>query len=331
MTKLIRVTDAASRLGVHRQTLENWAAKGIVNIKKMRNAHYIDADLIEKISDLATDVEKSRQELEKLKEEYSKEEYELNRLRVDLLTEHKDLNDERRYLNLCAQGGIRSRFFQSVLSLMECYGSLTCRESDVLCQRLEGVSLEEIGKKHGLKRERVRQIVEKAIRKSRDITDIKDLFDVIRKYQADIEGYKATIKDLKGKLRVQEEADRLAAEKSLEERRKKIIENDELCKLLSRRLVDCGLSVRALGCLRSEQRSYWDGTVTAESLETVGDLCKQNKTDVLKRRNCGKKTLTEIDDMLEQFGLKWGMDVDRIYKERVEILMAQEEDGETEM
>jgi DNA-directed RNA polymerase subunit alpha len=67
--------------------------------------------------------------------------------------------------------------------------------------------------------------------------------------------------------------------------------------LLKTKLVDLDLSVRALNCLK------------AAEVETLGDLVKFNKNDLLKFRNFGKKSLTELDELLEQMSLSFGMDV----------------------
>lgn len=67
--------------------------------------------------------------------------------------------------------------------------------------------------------------------------------------------------------------------------------------LLKTKLVDKDLSVRALNCLK------------AADVETIGDLVKLNRNDLLKFRNFGKKSLTELDAMLESLELKFGMDV----------------------
>ena len=71
--------------------------------------------------------------------------------------------------------------------------------------------------------------------------------------------------------------------------------------LLKTKLVDMDLSVRALNCLKSAD------------VETLGDLVVFNKTDLLKFRNFGKKSLTELDELLTSLNLKFGMDVS-IYK-----------------
>ena len=63
---------------------------------------------------------------------------------------------------------------------------------------------------------------------------------------------------------------------------------------LAKTLVDCDLSVRALCCCRNA------------GLHTVADLAACKKTDLLKMRNFGKRTLTELDDFLADLGLEWG-------------------------
>jgi len=66
--------------------------------------------------------------------------------------------------------------------------------------------------------------------------------------------------------------------------------------LLKSKLADMDLSVRALNCLK------------AADVETLGELVKFNKNDLLKFRNFGKKSLTELDELLESLNLSFGMD-----------------------
>ncbi|MBQ1987365.1 MAG: DNA-directed RNA polymerase subunit alpha [Muribaculaceae bacterium] len=69
--------------------------------------------------------------------------------------------------------------------------------------------------------------------------------------------------------------------------------------LLKTKLVDMDLSVRALNCLKSAE------------VETLGELVVFNKTDLLKFRNFGKKSLTELDELLENLNLSFGMDISK--------------------
>jgi DNA-directed RNA polymerase subunit alpha len=67
--------------------------------------------------------------------------------------------------------------------------------------------------------------------------------------------------------------------------------------LLKTKLVDMDLSVRALNCLK------------AADVETLGELVSFNKNDLLKFRNFGKKSLTELEDLVQTKGLQFGMNV----------------------
>ena len=69
--------------------------------------------------------------------------------------------------------------------------------------------------------------------------------------------------------------------------------------LLKSKLTDMDLSVRALNCLKSAE------------VETLAELVVFNKTDLLKFRNFGKKSLTELEELLTTLGLSFGMDISR--------------------
>jgi DNA-directed RNA polymerase subunit alpha len=69
--------------------------------------------------------------------------------------------------------------------------------------------------------------------------------------------------------------------------------------LLKRKLSDLNLSVRALNCLK------------AADVETLGQLVSHNKNDLLKFRNFGKKSLTELEELLDGLKLSFGMDTSK--------------------
>ncbi len=69
--------------------------------------------------------------------------------------------------------------------------------------------------------------------------------------------------------------------------------------LLKSKLVDMDLSVRALNCLKSAE------------VETLAELVVFNKTDLLKFRNFGKKSLTELEELLTSLNLSFGMDISK--------------------
>jgi DNA-directed RNA polymerase subunit alpha len=69
--------------------------------------------------------------------------------------------------------------------------------------------------------------------------------------------------------------------------------------LLKTKLADMDLSVRALNCLK------------AADVETLGELVRYNKNDLLKFRNFGKKSLTELEELLNGLSLSFGMDISK--------------------
>ena len=69
--------------------------------------------------------------------------------------------------------------------------------------------------------------------------------------------------------------------------------------LLKTKLADMDLSVRALNCLK------------AADVESLGELVRYNKNDLLKFRNFGKKSLTELEELLEGLHLSFGMEISR--------------------
>ena len=67
--------------------------------------------------------------------------------------------------------------------------------------------------------------------------------------------------------------------------------------LLKTKLIDMDLSVRALNCLK------------AAEVDTLGDLVSYNKMTLMKFRNFGKKSLTELDELVALKGLTFGMNL----------------------
>ena len=91
--------------------------------------------------------------------------------------------------------------------------------------------------------------------------------------------------------RITLEADEIAQTETYDE------ESLHMRQLLKTRLIDMDLSVRALNCLK------------AAEVETLGDLVSFNKNDLMKFRNFGKKSLTELEELVVLKGLSFGMDL----------------------
>ena len=93
--------------------------------------------------------------------------------------------------------------------------------------------------------------------------------------------------------RITLEADEIAQTETYDE------ESLHMRQLLKTKLIDMDLSVRALNCLK------------AAEVDTLGDLLSFNKNDLMKFRNFGKKSLTELDELVAVKGLNFGMDLSK--------------------
>jgi len=91
--------------------------------------------------------------------------------------------------------------------------------------------------------------------------------------------------------RITLEADEIAQTETYDE------ESLHMRQLLKTKLIDMDLSVRALNCLK------------AAEVDTLGDLVSFNKNDLMKFRNFGKKSLTELEELVDVKGLNFGMDL----------------------
>ncbi|QTD36992.1 DNA-directed RNA polymerase subunit alpha [Polaribacter batillariae] len=98
--------------------------------------------------------------------------------------------------------------------------------------------------------------------------------------------------------RITLEADEIAQTETYDE------ESLHMRQLLKTRLIDMDLSVRALNCLK------------AAEVDTLGDLVSFNKSDLMKFRNFGKKSLTELEELVIVKGLNFGMDLSKYKLDR---------------
>jgi len=98
--------------------------------------------------------------------------------------------------------------------------------------------------------------------------------------------------------RITLEADEIAQTETYDE------ESLHMRQVLKTRLIDMDLSVRALNCLK------------AAEVDTFGDLVSFNKSDLMKFRNFGKKSLTELEELVIVKGLSFGMDLTKYKLDR---------------
>lgn len=188
--------------------------------------------------------------------------YENNRLDIDYIEKHFEENFE--YL--------LSRAF------------LTSREEVALKgYYVKGYTLEAIGLQLGVNRERIRQILAKAIRKMKRPSRL-DVLKYGKELIEEQENVVELIMQIKGKKQFLEQMN-----VELDEKIKNIMINGEVSPLTSIRELD--LSIRSLNCLRRAD------------INTLGDLLDKTEEDMMKIRNLGRKSLKEIIRTLDDMGL----------------------------
>lgn len=305
--RLIQVAEAAKRLGVSRQTLENWGKNGTLKIRtigKPVNSHWVDADTIEALSDTIQDVERSRkllqEEQELIRADYRKE----SQLRKDIERE-LFMAGKFRTAVLCKD------FYMSIPIMLNEICLLNRREAQIMCDIINGKDVGWIAQDYGLTRSRIMQIFHKGCQKARELSTIKEQLDELHKLRNEAELMKTELKIMYDKLKGTHITEQKMQEMDKEECIKYIKATDEMLKTLSTHLVDCNLSIRAQNCLKSA------------GLKTIGDLIKFTRGDLLKFRNFGRKTLNELEDFLESIGLTFATDVDKIYRDRIELRLQQ--------
>lgn len=97
---------------------------------------------------------------------------------------------------------------------------------------------------------------------------------------------------------VEQEEDKVESEKDAE--------SERIRKILITSVDDLELSVRSHNCLK------------AANIKTLADLVRKDESEMLKFRNFGRKSLAELQDIVDNYGLDFGMDVDKYLNEKTE-------------
>lgn len=307
MKGLITIGQAAERLGVTRQTVSNWSNSGIIKIHNIAGRQYwLDANTVEALKDSAKE---TNQQINRLKECKATLRKEADRLEKLIYEAKRDINLVSGTLAIITS----MDFYTSIPKMLESLGLLTEREASIMEIVITG-GLDKAAKEMELSRERIRQIYIKAIRKSRDLTNIKERLDEIDKVNEDNQILKAEVAALEKELMEYHQMKHLNDQIDDEEKRKIFVEKDSLCRLLNEKMVDQDFSARTTNCL------YYAG------VETVGDIVRRTKADLFKIRNFGRRSLDEIDFFVTAHGLSFGMDVDRVFRERLDLLRRNTDD-----
>lgn len=301
-------------LGISRQTLENWAKYGVLNIisvGKNKKSHWVYLHEVEAIRDKSIDVVTSLANIEKMSLQNKAFEEEVRERQMSI---RKELFLTKQFGRNC----VAKEFYTSFVETLGFLGVLVPREEGIMRDIIYGREICDIAYMYGVSANRVMQVFSRACRRAKDLggekikriyaenEDLKNENETLRQY---VNALKEEIETLERTCGAKKSE--IFDEKSEEER----TELENLVVLLRTPIVQCDLTVRALNCLK------------CANIETIGDLCAKSELDLMKQRNFGKKSLVELEDFLDSLNLTFNMNVGEIYKKAGILKMKQIEDN----
>lgn len=307
---MIMLTEAARRVGVSRQTIGNWAVSGLIpsmKVNKGRGIMLVDEDDIESLKGPMRDLGECEKALRKEKESCEAMRKDVNERTMDL----------RRQLHIMDAGGRRLAsmgFYIALVNMMASMDVITPKEASVANSLITGRSANATGAALGLSGNRVLQIFSKVCRKITEVPVLKSrLAELEEKRQENIR-LKAMVKTLASQIDAHVEAARKAEQADEEQRRMLIEESDRMIKVLKTDLVKY---INVLGT-RTVLRLKADGICT------IADVVSRDEVEIMSVRNFGKKCFGMLSELIDSLGLTFGMDVEKIYNERIGLMMAEE-------
>lgn len=292
MARLLSRDEAALLLDVTPQTISNWVEKGVLKGHFVDRLLKIDKATIEKYFDTLSDLAFIEKRIFAAKRDLQLAEKELE----------KNLDDTRSAIHLLGKG-VPAHLINEIFSvIIEASGDdvLKEREKTILTMLLEGKDVEFVAEEYGLTRSRIMQIVSHAVRKLATVKTFSELRREYKQLVFDNTNFQNVIEALQNRVKKLERINNIDTAPVSEYDYLLGDKGGTFTAMMNTPVYDLGISVRSLNCLKGA------------GVDTLYDLVKCNKTDLMKFRNFGKKSLTELEDMLDGLHLHFGMDVDAI-------------------
>ena len=285
-SKYISASNAAKLAGVTTETIRNLCKAGTLQYQIRGILYYVNSEDVKKYK---ADIQAIHEATVSITEYRAKVEQDAKELRQ----KHEDYRERMMFLEMFPKRIVATlELLKAVVynyrDINEEHDCFDPRYADVVLAVLNGKPYREIAERLKLKEPSIAAIWRKALRKFTYTMNRIDMLEkIIEDRNKEIAERDDIIRELNGRNAATAE---------------QINVDTRLRNLLSTRLEDCDLSVRALKCLRCAE------------LRTIGDLVKYNRADLLTFRNFGKKSLTELDELLERNGLHFQMDIDYLYQ-----------------
>ena len=284
--------EAADILGLTPQSISNYAAKGLLHEVRRGPSRLFSRKEVDALNSVQEfhDIVSMQESVDAMHEEMSQ-------MHAQLSERYGELKEE--FQRVITNGHTNNwfRYRQIIMKIlgMACDATLTERDREVIFDALEFYNLSDIAQRYGLTRERVRQIIERSIRRIVRFGDIAE--GRYESAQETIANLKKQINELNATVWSLEhpQLGKPATEFVTE------LEKYRETTPFNIKIVEFGVSVRAFNCCR------------AADIYTIGDLVAHTRLQMIKMRNFGRKSLNELELLLDKLGLNWGMWTDPDY------------------
>ena len=314
MRTLIKAREAAEMLGIHRQTLINWIKNKTLDSIVKHRVIYVFSDQLDKLTSDLVDTEESRVKLQQEKEAYTQELEMYKQARKDF----KEQFQIEKYGRFSNKLFITSKYYEFLNRMFVEYEILSAREADILNDVLKANTVREVADSHRTSTTNINLILQKALSKISQVDDILEKIKHIRDIESENGFLKCVLKNKNDEItRLNDTITLLEEDLEIKRELEEKINRQEDCTedfiaavpTLGTKLEDLNLTRRTLNCCR------------AADIDTIGDLVQKSKTDLLKLRNFGKKSLSELDDLIESLGLHFDMDLDSIFESKYKTFL----------
>ena len=300
--KLMTIHDAEQKTGMSRQTLTNWLDSGLLPGMRTSRSIWVSSEAIDKLAHSTVNIGNIQKEVEKLNEQVKVQKAELVKKTADLDVRIKEMNG---VLEDCSTHTVKRDLVDRMLKI---FGErLTMREKFITEQFMKGKDVQEISSAMGLSETRLWQIFNHGMRRLEESTSIIAENERLKKENERLTSEHAIMKDAYVNVRNKNaELDatlqtyRILHENIEPYKGEPLTEEEKhLVAILRTKLEDFHLSARTMSGMKRA------------NIETVGDLISRNKSDLLQIKDFGKKSLTELDDLVDSLDLSFGTDVQK--------------------
>ena len=292
MSRLISRNEAAQLLDMTPQSVSNWIEKGLLKGHFLNDKQLVvDRNSIVAYFDKLSDLAFMEKRIDAMKEE-------LTQLESSLAMKLKDMRKSDALLD---EGNSPRVLTATLQALFGVAGEelLSWREREILQRLFDGKSLNEVAEEFSFCAPNISQICVRTIAKIKELQKYPSLHKECKELRAENKTLRQYVETLDRILATfQSKVD--SSVPLTEPDNRDVEEVKRLKELLFTNIRDLDINVRTLNCLKGLD------------VETLGDVVRLQKNDVLRQRNFGKKCLTYLEDYLDSLGLTFGMDVDSI-------------------